>query len=145
MTQFLIEDVQPVMEIDAGVSSHPIVVDVTNPDEINEVFDKISYSKGAAVIRMLESMMGKTAFFQVHALCIGRESKARLSIEFTMFTAIQCAFKCVKAALTDRGSDAFRHARIRCFLNTWPFPLTKNSVFIPLELKTKPSKSGVSY
>jgi aminopeptidase N len=88
MTQFLIEDVQPVMEIDAGVSSHPIVVNVTNPDEINEVFDKISYSKGAAVIRMLESMMGKTAFFQVLTTCIGRESRARLSIKLILLMAI---------------------------------------------------------
>ena len=36
---------QPIMVTDAGVSSHPIVVDVRNPDQINEVFDGISYSK----------------------------------------------------------------------------------------------------
>lgn len=36
---------QPVMVTDAGLSSHPIVVDVTNPDDINSVFDSISYEK----------------------------------------------------------------------------------------------------
>ena len=45
MSQFLIDDSQPVMAIDAGVSSHPIVVPVHSPNEINEVFDAISYSK----------------------------------------------------------------------------------------------------
>ncbi|KAJ8317988.1 hypothetical protein KUTeg_003079 [Tegillarca granosa] len=64
LSQFLTEDVQPVMITDAGVSSHPIVVDVTNPSQINEVFDSISYSKGSAVIRMLESIMGKQKFFK---------------------------------------------------------------------------------
>ena len=45
LDQFLIEDLQPIMVTDAGLSSHPIVVDVKNPDQINEVFDGISYSK----------------------------------------------------------------------------------------------------
>lgn len=36
---------QPVMVTDAGLSSHPIVVNVTDPSEINAVFDSISYSK----------------------------------------------------------------------------------------------------
>ena len=41
----VIDDVQPVMVTDASVNSHPIVVDVNHPDQINEVFDAISYSK----------------------------------------------------------------------------------------------------
>lgn len=44
-SQFVIEDMQPVMVTDAGLSSHPIVVDVTDPNDINSVFDSISYSK----------------------------------------------------------------------------------------------------
>ncbi|WAQ96439.1 AMPE-like protein [Mya arenaria] len=61
--QFLLEDEQPVMETDAGVSSHPIVVHVTDPADINAVFDSISYSKGSSVIRMLEQWMGRKQFF----------------------------------------------------------------------------------
>ena len=41
----VIDDVQPVMVTDASVNSHPIIVDVNHPDQINEVFDAISYSK----------------------------------------------------------------------------------------------------
>ena len=38
-------DIYEVFEIDALVTSHPIYVPVDNPDEINEIFDAISYSK----------------------------------------------------------------------------------------------------
>ncbi|XP_067672727.1 glutamyl aminopeptidase-like [Haliotis asinina] len=64
MAQFGTEDLQPVMVTDAGVESHPIVVPVYKPTEINAVFDSISYSKGAAVIAMLQSIMGKDKFFE---------------------------------------------------------------------------------
>ncbi|XP_037846838.2 glutamyl aminopeptidase [Chlorocebus sabaeus] len=52
--QMLLEDVLPVQEDDSLMSSHPIVVTVTTPDEITSVFDGISYSKGASILRMLE-------------------------------------------------------------------------------------------
>ena len=38
-------DLYEVFEMDALVTSHPIYVPVNNPDEINEIFDAISYSK----------------------------------------------------------------------------------------------------
>ncbi|XP_020775323.2 glutamyl aminopeptidase [Boleophthalmus pectinirostris] len=58
----IISDVLPVMEDDALLSSHPIIVDVSTPAEITSVFDAISYSKGASVLRMLEDWMGKNMF-----------------------------------------------------------------------------------
>lgn len=58
----IISDVLPVMEDDALLSSHPIIVDVFTPAEITSVFDAISYSKGASVLRMLEDWMGKDKF-----------------------------------------------------------------------------------
>ncbi|KAH3881111.1 hypothetical protein DPMN_005033 [Dreissena polymorpha] len=50
--QFVL-DIYEVFDIDALVTSHPIYVPVFNPDEINEIFDTISYSKGGSVIRMM--------------------------------------------------------------------------------------------
>ncbi|KAM7404165.1 hypothetical protein PAMA_004546 [Pampus argenteus] len=58
----LIKDVLPVMVNDALLSSHPIIVDVSTPAEITSVFDAISYSKGASILRMLEDWMGKDIF-----------------------------------------------------------------------------------
>ncbi|KAL8604516.1 hypothetical protein ACOMHN_015800 [Nucella lapillus] len=64
MSQFLITDAQPVMGMDARVASHPIIMPVNSPNKINEIFDQISYNKGASVIRMLESILGRDKFFK---------------------------------------------------------------------------------
>ncbi|KAL0968988.1 hypothetical protein UPYG_G00220880 [Umbra pygmaea] len=58
----IISDVLPVMVDDALVTSHPIIVDVSTPAEITSVFDAISYSKGASILRMLEDWMGRDIF-----------------------------------------------------------------------------------
>ncbi|XP_064190866.1 glutamyl aminopeptidase [Anguilla rostrata] len=58
----IIDDVLPVMVDDALLSSHPIIVDVSTPAEITSVFDGISYSKGASILRMLEDWMGRDKF-----------------------------------------------------------------------------------
>ncbi|KAJ8281412.1 hypothetical protein GJAV_G00067380 [Gymnothorax javanicus] len=58
----IIDDVLPIMVDDALLSSHPIIVDVSTPDEITAVFDGISYSKGASILRMLEDWIGRTNF-----------------------------------------------------------------------------------
>ncbi|CAN0238386.1 unnamed protein product [Scytosiphon promiscuus] len=52
------------MALDALVASHPIEVKVDNPDQINEIFDAISYAKGASVIRMLAGHLGVDEFMQ---------------------------------------------------------------------------------
>ncbi|KAK3697161.1 hypothetical protein QZH41_003548 [Actinostola sp. cb2023] len=48
--------------LDGLSSSHPIKVNVNHPDEINEIFDSISYNKGASILRMLESILGRNVF-----------------------------------------------------------------------------------
>ncbi|XP_036887781.1 glutamyl aminopeptidase [Sturnira hondurensis] len=60
--QMLQEDVLPVQEDDSLMSSHPIVVTVSNPDEITSVFDTISYSKGTSILRMLEDWISPENF-----------------------------------------------------------------------------------
>ncbi|KAK7814559.1 hypothetical protein U0070_005862 [Myodes glareolus] len=44
------------------MSSHPIVVTVSTPAEITSVFDGISYSKGASILRMLEDWITPEKF-----------------------------------------------------------------------------------
>jgi glutamyl aminopeptidase len=61
-SRFLTSDLHGVLDLDATLGSHPIVVNVDTPDQINSVFDTISYSKGSSVIRMLESFMGSDDF-----------------------------------------------------------------------------------
>jgi len=48
--------------LDSLDSSHPIEVNVGHPSEVDEIFDTISYNKGASVIRMLHDWIGDEAF-----------------------------------------------------------------------------------
>lgn len=50
------------LRLDALAGSHPIEVPVHHPNEINEIFDAVSYAKGSAVIRMLAGYLGKDKF-----------------------------------------------------------------------------------
>lgn len=50
------------LELDCLKNSHPIEVPVGHPSEIDEIFDDISYNKGASVIRMLHRYIGDDDF-----------------------------------------------------------------------------------
>jgi puromycin-sensitive aminopeptidase len=52
------------MDIDALDSTRPIEFPVASPEEANEMFDTLTYSKGAAVLRMLEQFLGEEPFRQ---------------------------------------------------------------------------------
>uniref|UniRef100_A0A182K7Z1 glutamyl aminopeptidase n=1 Tax=Anopheles christyi TaxID=43041 RepID=A0A182K7Z1_9DIPT len=62
--QFIIDDLHGVLNLDATLGSHPIVMSVENPNQITEIFDTITYSKGASVIRMLEDFVTPDIFKQ---------------------------------------------------------------------------------
>ena len=62
MEQFVVMDLQSVMRIDSLESSHPISIPVNHPDEISEIFDRISYSKGASIIRMMDHFLSTATF-----------------------------------------------------------------------------------
>ncbi|KAK9213161.1 hypothetical protein WN943_002548 [Citrus x changshan-huyou] len=60
-TQFLDECTEG-LRLDGLAESHPIEVEVNHTGEIDEIFDAISYRKGASVIRMLQSYLGAECF-----------------------------------------------------------------------------------
>ena len=43
------------MDFDALVTSHPVYVPVNHPDEINEIFDRISYVKVSHITKVKEN------------------------------------------------------------------------------------------
>uniref|UniRef100_A0A1I8JHD6 Aminopeptidase n=1 Tax=Macrostomum lignano TaxID=282301 RepID=A0A1I8JHD6_9PLAT len=61
-TRFVKSDLSRALVLDALDSSHPIEVPIGSPCEIDEIFDAISYCKGASVIRMLHEWLGQEAF-----------------------------------------------------------------------------------
>lgn len=60
--QFINNELARGLELDSLRSSHPILVDVKSPQEILQIFDAISYSKGASLIRMLNGFLGQETF-----------------------------------------------------------------------------------
>ena len=50
------------MDADMLKTTHPIAVKVSSPNEIEEIFDEISYGKGGSVLRMIESYLGEETF-----------------------------------------------------------------------------------
>lgn len=64
MDQFIVDDLQMVFNLDALKSSHPISIEVHNPNEISDIFDRISYAKGATIIRMMEDFLTTSSFRQ---------------------------------------------------------------------------------
>ena len=52
------------LSLDSLRSSHPIEVPVKRADEINQIFDAISYSKGSCVLRMISKYLGEETFLK---------------------------------------------------------------------------------
>ncbi|EPY33142.1 cytosol alanyl aminopeptidase [Strigomonas culicis] len=61
-TQFVQTEGSSAFQLDAMRSSHPVEVDVKNAQEIDEIFDAISYCKGGCVVRMAIEYIGEAAF-----------------------------------------------------------------------------------
>ena len=63
-SQFLTGERLLALELDCLASSHPIEIPdgVKHPGQIDEIFDDISYSKGASIIHMLYMWLGEDAF-----------------------------------------------------------------------------------
>ena len=61
-TQFVSMMLQRAMNEDSLSNSHPIEIPVKSPSQIDEIFDSISYCKGASVLRMLYGFIGDADF-----------------------------------------------------------------------------------
>jgi puromycin-sensitive aminopeptidase len=57
-----VSEVMSALEVDAHQGTHPVEVPITDPSYITQVFDSISYSKGMAVVLMLQSFLGFEGF-----------------------------------------------------------------------------------
>ena len=131
------------MKRDSLRNTHPIHVPVNTPEELEEIFDEISYGKGAHILRMIAAYVGEEAFregvrhfLSAHAysnatgedLWSAIEEASGKPVKRIMSAWVQQAgFPIVTAALHD-GRLHFSQKR---FLisgdeekTTWPIPLT---------------------
>ena len=75
-TQFIVDDLNSGLSLDGLENTHPIEQEVNDPAQIGQLFDAISYSKGASVLRMLEQFIGPDKFPR-RSLQVSRRSPLR--------------------------------------------------------------------
>ena len=62
--QYVTDTLQGALSLDSLRSSHPIEVPVKKADEINQIFDAISYAKGSSLLRMISKWLGEDVFIK---------------------------------------------------------------------------------
>ncbi|XP_065216102.1 puromycin-sensitive aminopeptidase-like [Planococcus citri] len=80
-TQFVTDSYNTAMELDSLKTSHAIEIPIGHPSEIEEIFDDISYNKGASVIRMLHGFIGDDHFRKGMNLYLTRHQFANSQTE----------------------------------------------------------------
>ncbi|KDQ20056.1 hypothetical protein BOTBODRAFT_62421 [Botryobasidium botryosum FD-172 SS1] len=63
-SSFIAGHLQRALTLDAQRSSHPIEVDCPDEKHINQIFDALSYSKAASMLRMLATFVGEDKFLK---------------------------------------------------------------------------------
>ncbi|MEM3851745.1 MAG: M1 family metallopeptidase [Methanomassiliicoccales archaeon] len=56
-SDFLLNETEDALAGDALLSTHPVEVPVKKPEEIEEIFDEISYGKGGSILRMIANFI----------------------------------------------------------------------------------------
>ncbi|XP_065225211.1 puromycin-sensitive aminopeptidase-like isoform X1 [Planococcus citri] len=99
-TQFVTQMHCRALELDSLRNSHPIEVPVNHPSEINEIFDQISYNKGASVIRMLYEYLGDDCFRKGMNLYLTRHQYSNTHTEDLWIALEETSSKPVKAVMS---------------------------------------------
>ncbi|KAH8102857.1 leucyl aminopeptidase [Cristinia sonorae] len=87
---FVAQHLANALQDDASPSSHPVEVPCPNADMINQIFDGLSYSKGASILRMLYNYAGEEKFMRGVALYL-KEHLYGNSVTEDLWRGIQSA------------------------------------------------------
>ncbi|GAA5938456.1 M1 family metallopeptidase [Sporobolomyces koalae] len=63
-SSFIFDHLSKALQLDAARSSHPIEMPCPDEATINQIFDAVSYSKGASVLKMLSNYVGQEVFLK---------------------------------------------------------------------------------
>ena len=76
-----VSDNTSAFNLDALASTHPISVEAKSAEEASQRFDAISYTKGAAVLRMIEGYLGEDVFREGVRIYLKRHAEANASAD----------------------------------------------------------------
>lgn len=114
-TQFVTDTHIRALELDALKNSHPIEVPVGHPSEIDEIFDDISYHKGASVIRMLHAYIGDNDFRKGMNLYLKRHSYANAETEDLWAALEEASNKAVRNVMSSwTKRQGFPIVKVHC-------------------------------
>ncbi|VDD79974.1 unnamed protein product [Mesocestoides corti] len=105
--QFAVLQLQKVLFIDSLSTTHPVFMPVAHPDEINEIFDTISYNKGASILRMMEAFLGREVFRQGLKIYLSKH-KFRNTEPSDLWDA-----------LTEANAVSNNHINVHQIMNVW--------------------------
>ncbi|MHB1439504.1 MAG: M1 family metallopeptidase [Cuniculiplasma sp.] len=143
MGEMVTDETGGAMVGDSLRNTHPIHVEVKNPDEISQIFDEISYGKGSSILRMIEAYVGEENFRDGVRNYLKEHSFGN-AVGENLWTSIEKVSKKPVSKIMDawitkpgypvieasRNGDKIRLHQTRFFLDsspedsTWPVPLT---------------------
>ncbi|KAK6009838.1 hypothetical protein OSTOST_25204, partial [Ostertagia ostertagi] len=59
---FVVDKLEPALGLDSFPASHPLYFELNNPSDVMEVFNPVTYDKGASLIAMIIALMGEKNF-----------------------------------------------------------------------------------
>lgn len=60
--QFVVDVMHSILSKDASEYIHPLTHDANTPEEIADMFGRLTYNKGACIIRMIQHLIGAANF-----------------------------------------------------------------------------------
>lgn len=160
-TQFVTDTYIKALELDGLRNSHPIEVPVGHPSEIDEIFDDISYNKGASVIRMLHSYIGDEDFRKGMNLYLQRHSYANAETEDLWAALEEASNKPIRAVMTtwtkkmgfpvlritqkQNGNDRVLSLSQERFLSDGSIDKDNSLWMIPISVSTSESPNKIAF
>ncbi|XP_050674889.1 aminopeptidase N-like isoform X2 [Leptidea sinapis] len=105
-----VSNAMTVLTLDSLESSHPVSVAIDNPSRISEIFDAISYLKGAALIRMMTMFLGEDVF---------RQALHNYLIKYSYKNAEQDDLWAELTRATQQHGGLTRNVTVKQVMDTW--------------------------
>ncbi|XP_068711711.1 glutamyl aminopeptidase-like isoform X2 [Montipora foliosa] len=105
--QVAVVDMFAAYAADSMETSHPIRIPINRPEDISQIFDSITYEKGACILRMLEDFLGKEVF------------RKGLSRYLKKFEYSNAKTENLWQALEEESCIQGRCLKVKHMMNTW--------------------------
>uniref|UniRef100_A0A8C4HLJ0 Aminopeptidase n=1 Tax=Dicentrarchus labrax TaxID=13489 RepID=A0A8C4HLJ0_DICLA len=116
------------MEVDSLSSSHPVSTHVENPTQIQEMFDDVSYDKGACILNMLRDFLTPEAF-EIGIIRYLKRYSYQNTVNSHLWESLTNVKFCSKQSIQSGASKWFSgdELDVRAIMDTWTlqegFPL----------------------